>query len=1130
MKNQQRRTELDMSLRPSANTRKDVYRLIPPASIWPIISLIVLVSAGSRVLAGVVQFDDSCVDGNWHTCCSIGGGNSENNWDFGPGGPCPLPLPGLADDVDLGGHTVVLNQATVAINSLTSTGEFTKAGFALNATQGIVLNEFNLSGGSMSAGGPIVINGPLNSFGGEIRRLGIPNDPPAVAQFLGGINVTTFLGLDLSGLTAVCTEDVLWQGGKFGLNEGTTFDSQATFAIECDQDMDNGAPVATFINNGTVVKRVTTGSTTIRSRAEFESFGPVNVETGTLVLQSTGFSKNTFNTSDGATLFFGQGGSDQFTLDEGTSLAGTGQVRSSSNALIIPQDVAIGANNFELLGGTLIGPGSLGVLFLNWSNGTVNGAQVEAFSTLDLNGFLTKSITTGGLVENSGQGNWTGTGSLSINNATFRNGNIFTAHSGDEALELRCSVNADGEFHNDTGATVAITGNDVRFMGGSGGAVRNDGTITTTADTLVFEVPLINDGAIQSQSGEAVIRVVGGGESTGTFETVGFFGGALVFTGLPYTLKAGTQILGDGVLRLINGEIIVPFATVPVESTYEQLGGTVSGDGDFYINSSVGVSNWFGGSMTGLGTTTIGPNTQFFITDGASPNSSKTLDQRDLIIDSPSTVFSGAGDLFLRNGARLHVLFGAKLAVSGSDGPQDIVNGSGGDDGVVTIDGELEVNNHLRVDANTIFNLHGSAILFAELWLNGGGDFTDALVSGTQALELRGGTFEFNDTSIFSVITRLKGSTIDVQTKGEVDHLELSSGFIDGPGELKIPQMIEWTGGTMKGAGKTSILGAASLTGSNRFLMQRTLNNSGSGLVWSAGTITASQGAIINNHQPFDIAGSPSLQSPDGLGVINNHSTFFKSAGAGQTNIFLPFSHAGGEVRCDAGTLRFAAGFTQTGGVTRFGTGGTLVFSQPLLLVAGIATGAGAATANIVNIGGAIRPGDSPGTLTINGDFTSGTNGLLEMEFAGLAPGTEHDVLSVTGTAALSGTLRLLPTGGFIPQVGDSFTILTAGSVTGTFDAVAGPGAYALTYNSDNVVATVTSAPACSDLSLADLNYDCTVNLDDYAVLAGCHAGPGDSTPPTGCSTAEFVTSDLDVEGDVDAADFGQFQILYAGP
>jgi len=1023
------------------------------AAAWLLLAVLL---TGMRLDGAVVMWDGSCGDGHWHTCCPIGGGIFENNWDFGPGAACPLPLPGLLDDVDLGGADVLLDLTTVEINSLTSTGIFTRTGVHLNVTQGIVLNEFNCSGGTMSGGGPIVINGPLTAFGGEIRRLGNPGDPPIVAQFLGGITVPHFLGLDLSGLTALCTEDCVWQDGTFALNEGTTFDSQATFAVECDETMLNSAPAATFINNGTFVKRVTTGTTLIFERVGFESPGPVEIQTGTLRLENaTGYASNTFTTAAGAQLQLAQFAAGTFTLNDGASFAGPGKVRSTSSALIIPQDVGVGANNFELAGGSLIGPGSLGVLFLEWNNGTVDGAQVEAISTLDLTGFLTKSIINGGLVENSGHGNWTGTGSLSINNATFHNGNVFTAHSDDEIVDLRCTVNNGGEFHNDTGATFTTTGRYVRFLG-SGGTVRNDGTLTTTAETLEFEVPFINHGVVQSQSGAALIRIEGGGESTGTFETVGPFGGGLLFTGLPYTLKQGTEITGDGTLTLTNSELIVPSGTVPVECNYQQLSGTISGDGDLAINSTVGVSNWFNGAMRGGGTTFIGENTPFMITGVFG----KTIDERELIIASTNTVFAGAGDIILQNGGYLNVLIGANFHVSGTDGPQDITTNSA-IDGLVGISGSLEVNNLLRVDANTIFNMHGTANLSAELWLSGGGDFTDGLFAGTAALELRGGTYEFDDTFVYGPVMRVKGGTADVTTTADVDTTELSSGAIDGPGEFKSGQTLDWTGGSMKGAGKTTINGLASITGTNsKFIMQRTIDNSGSGIVWSDGTLTASQGAIINNHQPFEIAGSPSLQSPDGLGVINNHSTFYKSAGVGQTNIFIPFSHAGGEVRCDAGTLRFAGAFNQTGGVTRFGTGGNLIFSQSLLLIGGLARGSGAATANIVNIGGRIAPGDSAGDLSITGTFMQAAGGTLEIELAGPAQGISYDVVSFSGTATLGGTLELRLLGGFAPQIGDTFEILTAGAVVGEFENVVLAGfpprlAVNVTYGGPSVVVEI---------------------------------------------------------------------------
>ncbi|MBA3544719.1 MAG: hypothetical protein H0T83_09820 [Chthoniobacterales bacterium] len=51
-------------------------------------------------------------------------------------------------------------------------------------------------------------------------------------------------------------------------------------------------------------------------------------------------------------------------------------------------------------------------------------------------------------------------------------------------------------------------------------------------------------------------------------------------------------------------------------------------------------------------------------------------------------------------------------------------------------------------------------------------------------------------------------------------------------------------------------------------------------------------------------------------------------------------------------------------------------------------------------------PGNSPGTLTLEGNFTQEFNSRLVMESAGLDPG-EFDVLHVTGDATLGGTLEL---------------------------------------------------------------------------------------------------------------------------
>ena len=58
------------------------------------------------------------------------------------------------------------------------------------------------------------------------------------------------------------------------------------------------------------------------------------------------------------------------------------------------------------------------------------------------------------------------------------------------------------------------------------------------------------------------------------------------------------------------------------------------------------------------------------------------------------------------------------------------------------------------------------------------------------------------------------------------------------------------------------------------------------------------------------------------------------------------------------------------------------------------------------------------------------------MELGGTTAGSEYDQLVVTGNANLAGTLDVSLLGEFHPSPGDSFTVLTYGSRTGTFTTV----------------------------------------------------------------------------------------------
>jgi WD40 repeat protein len=61
-----------------------------------------------------------------------------------------------------------------------------------------------------------------------------------------------------------------------------------------------------------------------------------------------------------------------------------------------------------------------------------------------------------------------------------------------------------------------------------------------------------------------------------------------------------------------------------------------------------------------------------------------------------------------------------------------------------------------------------------------------------------------------------------------------------------------------------------------------------------------------------------------------------------------------------------------------------------------------------------------------------------------------------------------------------------------------------------------------------DLDVDADVDLADYERFAACLGGPGESVAPAGCDPADFPFADLDQDGDTDLADFAAFTQSFA--
>ncbi len=185
-------------------------------------------------------------------------------------------------------------------------------------------------------------------------------------------------------------------------------------------------------------------------------------------------------------------------------------------------------------------------------------------------------------------------------------------------------------------------------------------------------------------------------------------------------------------------------------------------------------------------------------------------------------------------------------------------------------------------------------------------------------------------------------------------------------------------------------------------------------------------------------------------------------AGATLTTFSGGTVEAGGEIALDGGTLDTQ--FLDIRGGTLSGEGL-------------VRTGSGPIEGQVEALQGTIAPGDGVGRLTIEGRFSLGDGGVLEIEIDGLLPGTEHDQLVVDGPAALAGTLLVtLDENKYQPATGDVFELITYDEEGGQFDTLDLPSdhQWVVSYDAD-AVRLIVSEPG-------DFNGDGRVDAGDYTV------------------------------------------------
>jgi len=71
--------------------------------------------------------------------------------------------------------------------------------------------------------------------------------------------------------------------------------------------------------------------------------------------------------------------------------------------------------------------------------------------------------------------------------------------------------------------------------------------------------------------------------------------------------------------------------------------------------------------------------------------------------------------------------------------------------------------------------------------------------------------------------------------------------------------------------------------------------------------------------------------------------------------------------------------------------------------------------------------------LVVSGDFSQNSNGLLQLELAGV---DSYDTLSVGGMLTAGGSFQAMLSGDYVPEAGDQFSLLSFGAASGAFATV----------------------------------------------------------------------------------------------
>ena len=678
--------------------------------------------------------------------------------------------------------------------------------------------------------------------------------------------------------------------------------------------------------------------------------------------------------------------------------------------------------------------------------GTLNKSWTGTLTLTGTNAYSNINIYSGGTLQ---VGNMGTTGSIA---GSVDNGATLTFARSDD-ITFASNISGTGQIVQKGGGQLSLTGANTY----TGGTISNAGYISIAKSNALAASGSVYINANTSAAPAGLILAAGFTQTIGALT----FGGADAITtqnnsislntGSTLTLGgtvtylatnnpkeayvSGTGTLALGANRIFdignstgtNSELNI---YVPITGAGFSL--TKTGAGRLFLT---GANTYSGGTIINGGELFTGANNTLYTTGAVTINATTSGQNATLIIgDAPDANGNYNGTANGYNQTIGSLTFGGSDANNNAsnllylNGPQTTLT-LGGDVTYVATNNPLLAGIYaagtLNLGANRVFNIGDSTSTTTELKI-------ESAIAGTgfSLTKTGAGWLALTGTNTYTGGTTISAGTLELYNSTVLgDVVNNASLVVNNSVDGTYAGNISGTGAVTKGI-NTGIL---NLTGNNTFSGGLTLNGPVS--VSSDTNLGAASGSLTFNNNSLITNANMTLASTRSV-VLASGSTYGGFSPIYGTTLTYGgvISGSGGLYKWNSGTLTLTGASTYTG-VTTIGYGKLLVTNST-----GSATGSGAVVVNdgttfggtgsisgalMINSGGSVSPGASPGQLQV-GDgttFASGGRYVFEINSTVGTPGTNWDLLSISGGLTISATVST-------PFVLDLVS-LTAGNASG---------------------------------------------------------------------------------------------------